>query len=205
MGLCLGVDGNLYIADSLNHAIRRMTPQTVVTTYAGNSSESGCMTGSRLQARFCEPTDIAPHPEGGFIICEAFGNALFRLTAGGMVSLFAGGFESAPTPAPNALSNPNSAVCDEQGNVYVADTFNQEVRLIIEKFSIAITQDGGTRQLTIIWDSLPGRDYQLQILGNQGWASAPYAPVRATGEVASITFPMPQEKTGIYRILLLGF
>ena len=195
MGLCIGADGDLYIADSMNHTIRRMTPQAAVSTYAGNSLEAGCKSGPRLEARFCEPTDIAPHPEGGFIICESFGNALFRLTADGSVSLFAG----------DTLSHPNSAVCDAIGNVYVADTFNQEVRLIIEKFRSSIERVGGTNLLTITWDSIPGRSYQLQILVNQAWINAPPAPVLATGEETSVTFPMPQAKTGIYRIMLLGF
>jgi sugar lactone lactonase YvrE len=203
-GLCIGTDGNLYIADSLNHTIRCMTPAGVVTTFAGSTSEHGCKAGSRLQARFCEPTDITTHPGGGFIICESFGNALFRLKADGMVSILAGG--AAPTtPSANKLSNPNSAVCDAQGNVYVSDTFNQEVRLIIEKFETSITRVNGTTQLTITWDSLSGRDYQLQILGEQGWGNTAHAPVRATGAAASITFPMTQDKVGIYRILLLGF
>jgi sugar lactone lactonase YvrE len=195
MGLCIGADGDLYIADSMNHTIRRMTPQAAVSTFAGNPLEAACKSGPRLEARFCEPTDIAPHPEGGFIICESFGNALFRLTADGNVSLF----------ADHTLSHPNSAVCDAIGNVYVADTFNQEVRLIIEKFRSSIERVGGTNQLTITWDSIPGRSYQLQILVNQAWINAPPAPVLATGEETSVTFPMPQEKSGIYRIMLLGF
>ena len=195
MGLCVGADGDLYIADSMNHTIRRMTPQAAVSTFAGNPLEAACKSGPRLEARFCEPTDIAPHPEGGFIICESFGNALFRLTADGNVSLF----------ADHTLSHPNSAVCDAIGNVYVADTFNQEVRLIIEKFRSSIERVGGTNQLTITWDSIPGRSYQLQILVNQAWINAPPAPVLATGEETSVTFPMPQEKSGIYRIMLLGF
>ena len=205
VGLCVGSDGNLYIADSLNHAIRCMTPQGVVTTFAGCTSEFGCVSGTRLEARFCEPTDITCHPDGGFIICESFGNALFRLKADGMVSMFAGNSEEAQTPSANSLSSPSAAVCDAQGNVFVSDTFNQQVRLIIEKFGMGIEMVNGSRQLKITWDSLPGRDYQLQLLGDQGWGNAPQSPVRATAEQASISFPIPGEKTGIYRILLLGF
>ncbi len=202
MGLCVGTEGNLYIADSLNHVIRRMTPEAVVTTFAGSVTEFGCKSGPRLDARFCEPTDITCHPDGGFIVCESFGNALFRLKTDGMVSMFAG---NAETPSANTLSNPSSAVCDPQGNVFVSDTFNQQVRLIIEKFGMDIEMVGGTRQLRISWDSLPGRDYQLQLLGDQGWGNSSQAPVRATAEKTSVSFPMPGEKTGIYRILLLGF
>lgn len=201
MGLCMGADGNLYIADSMNHAIRCMTPQGTVTTFAGNALEAGFKAGSRLQARFLEPTDVVAHPDGGFIICESFGNALFRLAADDNVSLFAGD----PETGPKSLDHPNSAACDADGNVYVADTFNQEVRLIIEKFRSSIERIDGTNQFTLTWDSLPGRSYQIQILGNEGWVNASPAPTLANAEETSVTFPMPNEKVGIYRILLLGF
>ncbi len=201
MGLCVGADGNLYIADSANHAIRCMTSAGVVSTFAGSPLEAGFKSGPRLQARFFEPTDIVAHPAGGFIICESFGNALFRLSADGKVSLFAGD----PETGPNSLANPNSAACDPQGNVYVVDTFHQEVRLIIEKFSTSIELIGGTNQLTITWDSLPGRTYQLQTLGSAGWVNAPPAPVLAHAAETSIMIPAPLEKAVVYRILLLGF
>ena len=201
MGMCLGADGNLYIADSANHVIRCMTPSGQISTFAGNPLESGFKPGPRLQARFLEPSDVVPHPEGGLIICESFGNALFRLTSGGDVSLFAGD----PTTGPNSLSNPNSAVCDPEGNVFVVDTYRQEVRLIIESFSTSIGRSGGTNLLTITWDSIPGRTYQLQMLGDAGWANAPPAPVLASTAETSVTFPMPLQNAGIYRILLLGF
>ena len=64
---------------------------------------------------------------------------------------------------------------------------------------------GEDKQLTITWDSLPGRDYQLQVLGNDGWGNAAYAPVHATDEISDISFPLPSDPKGIYRILLLGF
>ncbi|MCW1925180.1 hypothetical protein OKA05_21650 [Luteolibacter arcticus] len=205
-GLCVGADGSIYIADTLNHSIRRMTSAGVVTTFSGNSSESGTAMGPRLEARYGEPTDITPHPDGGFIICDSLRNSLFRLDATGVVSRFAGNDQIESPPAPNELSGPTSAVSDPQGNVYVADTFNQEVRLILAKFDIFISMNGPTREITLTWDSLPGRDYELQTLGAQGWESGPHAPVRAIGELTFIKFFVPaHQANGIYRIVLLGF
>jgi sugar lactone lactonase YvrE len=201
MGLCMGADGNLYIADSMNHTIRCMTPQFVVSTYAGNALEAACKPGPRLAARFSEPTDITPHPGGGFIICDSFGNAMFRLTADGNVSILSQHQDSSP----NVLAHPNSAVCDAYGNVYVSDTFHQQVRLIIEKFDITIQKANGSNQLTITWDSIIGRSYQLQQLTNQSWGNTNIAPITATQAQTSVSFPMPQQKSGIYRIMLLGF
>ena len=204
LGMCTGTDGNLYIADSENHAIRCMTPQGLVTTFSGNPAEPGCKEGSRLQARYATPVDIAPHPDGGFIICESFGNKIFRIKPDGVVSIFAGGAEL-QQPSSKTLSNPSSAVCDALGNVYVADTFSQEIRLVIAKFDMVISNVGANKQLTITWDSLPGRDYQLQVLGANGWINSSQAPIRAVGQVSNISFPLPAGPSGIYRILLLSF
>jgi sugar lactone lactonase YvrE len=201
MGLCMGTDGNLYIADSMNHTIRCMTPQFAVSTYAGNADQATCKPGPRLVARFCEPTDITTHPAGGFIICDSFGNTVFRLTADGNVSLFA----QEPDSSPQALANPNAAVCDAFGNVFVCDTFHQEVRLIIEKFSSSIQKVNGANQLTISWDSIIGRSYQLQTLTGQTWVNTSIPPIAATQARSSVTFPLPPQQSGIYRIVLLGF
>ncbi len=203
LGMCIGSDGNLYIADSENHTIRCMTPQAAVTTFSGSPAEPGRKEGTRLEARYSTPVDISSHPEGGFIICESFGNALFRLGADDKVSFLSGGEPS--NPQRNTLSNPSSAVCDALGNVYVADTFSQEIRLVIAKFEMTISNVGADRRLTITWDSIPGRVYQLQVLGESGWVNSSQAPVRASGEVTDIGFPLPADPKRIYRVLLLGF
>lgn len=131
MGLCAAADGNLYLADSQNHAIRCITPAGVVTTYSGSATQQGCTAGLRLDARYSIPVDISVHPSGGFIVCDSFANTLFRIEASGAVSLLAGGIET--NPQAGALANPSAVVCDALGNVYIADTFNQEIRLASPK------------------------------------------------------------------------
>jgi len=201
MGMCIGADGNIYIADSENHTIRCMTPSGAVTTYSGRAGQHGCKPGFRLDARYSAPADICVHPDGGFIVCDSFSNTLFRIQASGMVSVLSGGAE----PQANTLGNPSSAVCDPSGNVFVADTFSQQIRLVIAKFGITISQTGHNKQMAITWDSLAGRDYQLQVLGTNGWGNSAIAPIRATGAVSSVSFPLPANPTTLYRILLLGF
>jgi sugar lactone lactonase YvrE len=201
MGMCIGTDGNIYIADSENHTIRCMTPGGAVTTYSGRAGQHGCKPGFRLDARYSAPVDICVHPDGGFIVCDSFSNTLFRIEANGMVAVLSGG----AAPHANTLGNPGSAICDALGNVFVADTFNQQVRMVIAKFGLKISPLGQNKQFTITWDSLAGRDYQLQVLGTNGWTNASIPPVRATGEVSALTFPLPANPTTLYRILLLGF
>jgi DNA-binding beta-propeller fold protein YncE len=204
-GLCVGADGNIYIADTHNHTIRRMTPAGVVTTFSGNASESGRVSGPRLEARYSAPTDIVPHPDGGFIICDSFCNSLFRLDATDAVSPLAGIGEIDSPPATGDLSGPQSVVSDPKGNVFVADTFNQEVRLILVKLDSSISTNGDTTELTLAWDSIPGCDYQLQTYGPQGWESTGDDPIRASATKTSVTFPVPGDQDpGLYRMLLLG-
>jgi DNA-binding beta-propeller fold protein YncE len=204
-GLCVGADGNIYIADTHNHTIRRMTPAGLVTTFSGNASESGCVSGPRLEARYSAPTDIVPHPDGGFIICDPFSNTLLRLDTTDLVSPFAGIDEIDSPPGTGDLSGPQSAVSDARGNVFVADTFNQEIRLVLVKFDTSTSTNGSTSELTLTWDSIPGCDYQLQTRGPQGWESTGDDPIRATAARTSVTFPVPGDQDpGLYRILLLG-
>jgi sugar lactone lactonase YvrE len=205
-GLCVGTDGNLFIADTLNHTIRRMTPAGVVTTYSGNSAEAGIVTGPRLAARYHEPTDIEPHPTGGFVICDSLSNSLFRSDASGEVSQLAGSGTIDPPSSPDDLSGPTSALSDPQGNVYVADTFNQEVRVILAKFDISISMNGTSREVTLTWDSIPDRVYQVQVFGPQGWESTSQSPLRATTEKTYTKFFAPAHQAkGVYRVVLLGF
>lgn len=204
MGLCFGSGNSLYIADSGNHNIRCIDANGVVTTFSGSAAEFGFKTGSRQEARYRFPSDITPHPEGGFVICESFGNVIFRVDGSGNVSVMSGG--SKAVASQKSLAGPSSAVCDDLGNVYVADTFNQEVVLVIEKFEMSVSRIGGSNQITIAWDSLPGRDYRLQILGEEGWENVSGEIFNATGESSSISFPIPvNQPKGIYRILLLGY
>jgi sugar lactone lactonase YvrE len=204
MGICIGADGNVYIADSENHTIRRMTPQGAVTTYSGSAAEHGRKAGPRLDARYCAPVDICVHPDGGFIVCDSFASMLFRIDANGMVGIFSG--ETTPSAQTATLANPSSAVCDALGNVFVADTFNQELRMVIAKFGITLSAPAGlAKQMTLTWDSLAGRDYQLQLLTPTGWTNASTPPVRATGTLSTLTFPLPANPSTLYRIVLLGF
>jgi len=199
MGLCVGTDANLYLADSQNHAIRCITPQGAVTTFSGSAAAHGSKSGFRLDARYSLPVDICVHPDGGFIVCDSLANTLLRIGADAIVGPLSGAAETGAS-----FANPSSAICDPLGNVVVADTFNQQIRLIIAKFAMTLSEPDQDGLVTLTWDSLPGRHYQLEMLGADGWEDAPVPPVRATGAVSSLSFPGPADATS-HRIALLGF
>lgn len=69
-GMAFGPDGHLYVADSSNHTIRRVTPQGVVSTFAGSAGNYGLSDANGTQARFFTPTDLAFDSAGNLVVLQ---------------------------------------------------------------------------------------------------------------------------------------
>ncbi|HEY4248540.1 MAG TPA: hypothetical protein VGM64_17075 [Lacunisphaera sp.] len=129
--------GNLYVADELNHAIRKITPNGDVTTVAGLAGTPGIVDGSAGAARFNHPSGLTFDGAGNLYVAD-YGNSLIRkISSTGVVTTVAGvsGIAGALdgqgynlTPA--LLSNPSGTTVGAGGNVYVADTANNLIRQI---------------------------------------------------------------------------
>lgn len=129
-GLTIDKDGNLFVADRLNHRIRKITPDGVVTSIAGDGV-TGYKDGEAGAARFADPYGIAVDAKGSIFIADLNNNKVRKL-AGGNVTTLAGtskGFLDGP--GTNAQLNQPTDVCvDAGGNLYVADLGNNCVRKI---------------------------------------------------------------------------
>jgi sugar lactone lactonase YvrE len=92
-GLAVAADGSLFVADTGNHLIRRVTLDGTVTTVAG-SGENDLRDGAALQAAFAEPTALALRRDGALFIADAASSALRLLTFGEQpsVSTLAGSY-----------------------------------------------------------------------------------------------------------------
>ena len=131
----LAVDpaGNVYVADTLNHSIRRITPDGVVSTFAGNGT-AGYTDGPGAAARFDRPRGIARDEQGTLFVADERNHVIRAISSAGVVSTVAGlagtsGFADGAGGAAR-FTLPVDVAVDAQGRVWVADAGNQVLRRI---------------------------------------------------------------------------
>jgi sugar lactone lactonase YvrE len=133
----VAVDGdrNLYVADSGNATIRKITPNGVVTTLAGTPSNGGYADGTGAAAQFGSPNGIAVDGSGNVYVADSYNDAIRKITPGGVVTTFAGipgrtGGSADGAAAAATFNYPSGVAVDGNGNVYVADSDNGTIRKI---------------------------------------------------------------------------
>ena len=122
--------GNLYIADRYNNAIRKMTPDGVVTTIAGGLGQ-GTADGTGITAHFHSPTSLAIDPSGNIYVADEGNNKIRKVTPGGVVTTLAGNgtFNYADgTGTAASFTGPNGISMDGDGNLLVAE--GQRIRKV---------------------------------------------------------------------------
>jgi sugar lactone lactonase YvrE len=133
-GLGLDNAGNLYVADSGNHTVRKITASGVVSTFAGLPGTPGTNDGTGTNARFCNPSGIAVDANNNIFVAEYGSNVIRKITPTGVVTTLAGlagsvgADDGFGTNARFAL--PRGIAADPFGNLYVADTGNHTIRKI---------------------------------------------------------------------------
>src|SRR5439155_1433281 len=126
--------GNVYVADSGNRTIRKVTAEGVVTTLAGLAGFSGSMDGTRSAARFAGPTGVAVDSAGNVYVADAGNNTIRKVTPEGVVMTLAG-LAGSPGSADGTGSEarftyPTGVAVESTGNVYVADRDNHTIRRV---------------------------------------------------------------------------
>ncbi len=134
VGIAVGSGGTIYVADSDNSTIRKITSAGVVTTLAGSAEQEGSADGTGAAARFSSPRGVAVDAGGNVYVADTGNDTIRKITSGGVVTTLAGDpgdFGSADGTGADALFNsPRGVAVDGGGNVYVADTGNQLVRKV---------------------------------------------------------------------------
>ena len=131
-GVAFDSTGNVYVADLMNHAVRKITTNGVVTTLAGNGT-SGFRNGIGTNASFYYPSGVAVDGSGNVFVADIYNHAIRKITTNGTVTTFAGkgtyGFRNGT--GTNALFDyPIGVAVDGSGNVFVADSDNCSIRKI---------------------------------------------------------------------------
>jgi hypothetical protein len=144
-------DGDVFIADTGNNVVRKITPAGVISVIAGTAGTAGysgdgaAATAATLKA----PAGVAADGFGNVYIADTGNNVIRLVNANGIISTFAGtgtagssGTGVAPTTA--TLNGPTGLAVDITGNVYIADTNNNEIREVSSLNGLITTLAGST-------------------------------------------------------------
>jgi len=178
--------GNLYVSDSFNHAIRQITPDGTVTTFAGKLGEDGFVDGPRDAARLGAPAEMAFDSDGNLFVADAFYNTVHKISPDSTVSTVAGlagqyGTDNGVGAVARFL-NPYGLVLLPDASIVLSDTYNQTIRQLTTPFTLtAIRSPQGAT--VIRWESIPGRTYQVLV---RSALSNPWQPL-GSNQVASAT------------------
>ncbi|SEO25387.1 gliding motility-associated C-terminal domain-containing protein [Mucilaginibacter gossypiicola] len=125
--------GNLYVSDDKYSLIRKITPEGLVTTLAGNPLVLGATNGTGSAATFNSPRGLAIDAAGNLYVADQANNRIRKVTAAGVVTTYAGsGAVGAVNGMVNAASfnTPTAVGLDDSGNLYVSDSGNGSIRKI---------------------------------------------------------------------------
>jgi sugar lactone lactonase YvrE len=126
--------GNLYVTDSDNNTIRKITSAGVVSTLAGTAGNYGSADGAGTAASFDFPLGIAVDASGNLYVADTYNSTIRKITSAGVVSTFAGTAGTSGsadgTGTAASFNRPSGITVDSSDNLYVTDFGSSLVRKI---------------------------------------------------------------------------
>ena len=139
-GITIDSSGNLYVCDSTNHTIRKITPEGVVTTIAGLAGLAGVDNGTGTAAKFNQPHGITIDSSGNLYVCDTLNHTIRKITPAGVVTTIAGlagtSGSANGTGSIARFNYPQGIITDSANNLYVSDTNNNIIRKITSTGSV---------------------------------------------------------------------
>ena len=133
-GIAVDSAGNVYVADTANHTIRKITPAGVVSTLAGLKGSQGSADGAGSAARFNLPYGVAVDAAGNVYVADTGNSTIRTITPAGVVATLAGSANvvggADGTGSAATFAGPQGIAVDGAGKVYVADTLGNTIRTI---------------------------------------------------------------------------
>ncbi|MES2628138.1 MAG: BspA family leucine-rich repeat surface protein, partial [Bacteroidota bacterium] len=133
-GMARDSKGNIFVTDEVSHCIRKITPEGVVSTFAGSAGVSGYVEGIGTAARFFYPREVIVDKNDNLYITDTENHRVRKITPDGTTSLVAGTGTPSSTNG-NALgqasfSSPMGIVIDAQGDLFIGDYNGRRIRKI---------------------------------------------------------------------------
>jgi len=166
-GVAADAGGNIYIADTSNNMIKKIDANGNVATIAGTGSKGfGGDGGLAVNASLNNPSGVAADSAGNIYIADTGNNRIRKIDANGVIITVAGngqaGYSGDGGPATvAALYRPMAVAVDFAGNIYIADSSNNRVRMIDPGGNISTAAGNG--QPTYGGDGLPARQAALNM------------------------------------------
>ena len=138
--------GIIYVSDRENHRIRKLTPSGVTTTFAGSGSGAWA-DGLGTSAHFCYPNGLTVDSAGVVYVADRSNNRIRKITPLGAVTTLAGtgsaSFSNGVGTSSTTFFWPSGITVDGGGNVYVGDTGNARIRLILPNGEVSTFAGNG--------------------------------------------------------------
>jgi NHL repeat/Dockerin type I domain len=203
-GIDVDDDGNLYIADQFNYRVRKVTPQGLISTVAGDGTyDPQDVSGDGRQATQVSlgaPTDVVVAPDGSLYVADNASDRVRKVRSNGVIITVAGngnhGYSGDGGLAVNALLDaPYRLALDAQGNLFIADFANNRVRRI-DVTSGIITTVAGTGLAGVEGDGGPATLANLfgatgLVVDGSGSLCVAQADSARVRVVAQVTTPPP--------------